>query len=254
LTALPARLRFICALSHSRSSLSRLRAQSERVAALQQEVNALKHLNAVAQEKVFGLEECLTAKDTELKVRDAELNHLRYACFVNSPRAHHPFWSSDGRNSASVRITLALLRLVATREPPQSRCKVMRKLVAHSLPCFPRFLIGVKEGNIAQVERQLAFVQGKHSEDFVVDPEDNIAEVSPPIVLDCPCISPHPFLILWAITELKGVWCFSRAKHEEWVLCLSLLFALCEDARPPLMRSLTECDRFAVWQVYSTTD
>jgi hypothetical protein len=51
--------------------------QSDRVAALQLEVDALKHQNAVAQEKVFGLEECLTVKDTELQVRDAELNHLR---------------------------------------------------------------------------------------------------------------------------------------------------------------------------------
>lgn len=51
--------------------------QSDRIAALQLEVDALKHQNAVAQEKVFGLEECLTVKDTELQVRDAELNHLR---------------------------------------------------------------------------------------------------------------------------------------------------------------------------------
>ena len=84
--------------------------------ALQQEVDALKFEHKTTQEKIWGLEECLSAKDAELLVKEAELNHLR-------------------------------------------------------------FLIGVKEGNEAQAERQLAFLQGKHTEDFVVNPEDNMAEV-----------------------------------------------------------------------------
>jgi len=46
-----------------------------------------------------------------------------------------------------------------------------------------RFLIGIKEGNQAQAERHLSFLMGKPSEDFVVNPEDNIAEVFFSLVL-----------------------------------------------------------------------
>ena len=84
--------------------------------ALQQEVDALKIQHKATLEKLWGLEECLSAKDADLLVKEAELDHLR-------------------------------------------------------------FLIGVKEGNEAQAERHLAFLQGRHAEDFVVNPEDNIAEM-----------------------------------------------------------------------------
>jgi hypothetical protein len=86
-----------------------------KIVSLQQEVNTLQSKHKVAQEKLWGLEECLSAKDAELAIKEAELKHLR-------------------------------------------------------------FLIGVKEGNEAQVERHLAYLQGVRSEDFIVNPEDNIAE------------------------------------------------------------------------------
>ena len=54
-----------------------------------------------------------------------------------------------------------------------------------------RFLIGIKEGNQAQAERHLSFLMGKPSEDFVVNPEDNIAEVSFSLVLSLLC---HPHI------------------------------------------------------------
>ena len=85
-------------------------------AALQHEVDILKMQQKITQENVWSLEECLSAKDAELQIKEAEVNHLR-------------------------------------------------------------FLIGVKEGNEAQALRESLFWQGKHSEDFVVNPEDNMAEL-----------------------------------------------------------------------------
>ena len=85
-------------------------------APLVEELEVLNAKHKTSSEKVLSLEECLTAKDAELAVKEAELEHLRY-------------------------------------------------------------LIGVKEGSEAQVARQMAYLKGVRSEDFVVNPEDNMAEV-----------------------------------------------------------------------------
>ena len=46
--------------------------------ALQHDLDTLRVQHKISQDKVWGLEDCLSVKDAELSIKDAELNHLRY--------------------------------------------------------------------------------------------------------------------------------------------------------------------------------
>ena len=46
-------------------------------AAIQLELDSVRMQHKISLAKVWGLEECLSVKDAELQVKEAELNHLR---------------------------------------------------------------------------------------------------------------------------------------------------------------------------------